>query len=263
MPDLAAMKARRTESPSRPGGSLRADAVTVRFDGVTALSEVSLRLGIGEILGLIGPNGAGKTTLINVLSGFQRPSSGTVGLDDEAITRYSPQRRARRGIVRTFQSVRLFEGLPVYDNVALGATGVGMKSNAAEDAAWQALDTVGLADKADELPTSLPHGSERLVGIARAIAAQPSFLLLDEPAAGLNDAETDELLATLTSLRRKLGIGLLIVEHNMRVIMSVCDRIQTLDRGQTLAVGSPEEIQSNHEVRESYLGTGVTSNGVA
>jgi branched-chain amino acid transport system ATP-binding protein len=235
----------------------------VHFEGVTALDDVTLRVAPTEILGLIGPNGAGKTTLINVLSGFQKPSRGSVMLGDRDITGYSAERRSRSGVVRTFQAVRLFGGLTVFENVQLGAVGIGLRRAAAGVEALAALNLVGLASKANELPNSLPHGEERLVGIARSIATKPSFLLLDEPAAGLTEAEADKLLATLGSLRAGLGIGLLIVEHNMRVIMSVCDRIHALDRGRTLAIGTPQEIQSSRKVLDTYLGTGRGKHGAS
>lgn len=233
---------------------LQATDVSVRFKGVSAVEAVSFGLSTGEILGMIGPNGAGKTTLIDVLSGFVKPCGGSVALDDTDVTDWTPERRAKFGIVRTFQSVRLFERLTLVENVASGCVGIGLGLRDARTRARELLNTIGLARKEEHFAASLPHGEERLVGIARALAADPSFLLLDEPVAGLTDEESDKLLATLRSISENLGSGLLVVEHNMRVIMSLCDRLHVLDHGRTLATGSPAEVRTNPEVRRAYLG---------
>jgi branched-chain amino acid transport system ATP-binding protein len=216
---------------------------------------VDLTLRKSEILGLIGPNGAGKTTLVNALSGFQRPSSGSVALDGRDVTGWSPNRLARQGLARTFQSVRLFHGLTVAENVELGGVGVGTTRRAARRHATELLERLGLADKADMLAAGLPHGLERRLGIVRSLATRPAFLLLDEPAAGLNEQESDELVQTLTTIRDDFLCGLVVIEHDMRLIMRLCERIQVLDHGKTIAVGAPAEVRADPAVLTAYLGT--------
>ena len=233
---------------------LEARELTVRFGGVRAVDGVDFELRKGEILGLIGPNGAGKTTLVNALSGFQKPNSGTVLLNGEDVTGWRPHRLARRGLTRTFQSVRLFPGLTVLENVELGGVGVGMRRPAARRAANELLDRLGLADKAESLATGLPHGLERRLGIVRALAAKPTFLLLDEPAAGLNEAESDELVDALTLIRDDFSCALVVIEHDMRVIMRLCERIQVLDYGKTISIGTPVEVRADPAVLTAYLG---------
>ena len=180
--------------------TLRAVGVGVEFSGLKALSDVSVELRQGEILGLIGPNGAGKTTLVNVLSGFQRPTTGQVFLGSREVTGVPPHKLAVRGLGRTFQSVRLFGRMTVFENVLVGAVAGGLRSRAARETTWTLLERMGLA-QAWELPAaSLPHGAERRLGILRALAVRPRFLLLDEPAAGLNESETEGLLETLQLL---------------------------------------------------------------
>jgi len=235
--------------------TLEASGVVVRFGGLVAIDKVDLTLEQHTILGLIGPNGAGKTTLVNALSGFQRLSSGTVSLSGRDITRVRPHRRSRDGIVRTFQAVRLFRDLTVLENVEAGLAGMGHRRAVTRERALEALDWVGLGDKADWTASRLPYGDERRLGIARAVAMRPHFLMLDEPAAGLNAAEAGAVAALVRRICDGFGCGLLIIEHNMRLIMDVCDRIQVLASGATIAVGSPAEIQSNAEVRQAYLGS--------
>jgi branched-chain amino acid transport system ATP-binding protein len=233
---------------------LEARGLCVHFGGVRAVDGVDLELRKGEILGLIGPNGAGKTTLVNALSGFEKPSAGKVYLSGADVTGWAPHRLARRGLARTFQSVRLFPGLTVLENVELGGVGVGMRRPAARAAARELLDRLGLAERADSLATGLPHGLERRLGMLRALASKPAFLLLDEPAAGLNERESDELVQALTLIRDDFSCGLVVIEHDMRVIMRLCERIQVLDYGKTISIGSPLEVRSDPAVLTAYLG---------
>jgi len=228
----------------------------VDFQGLRALDSVHLGLGRGEILGLIGPNGAGKTTLVNVLSGFQEPSAGAVVLDGADITRRAPSSRARLGLSRTFQNVRLFAGLTAAQNVQAAALGVGMRPRAARARAAGLLERFGLADKAARPAASLPYGEERRLGLARALAVEPAFLLLDEPAAGLDEREGDELAESLRTLPEQDGCGVLLIEHDMRIVMRLCHRIQVIDHGLTIAVGTPEQVRADPAVLEAYLGTG-------
>ena len=240
----------------RDGESLTASAITVQFEGLRALDNVDLTLAQGEILGLIGPNGAGKTTLVNVLSGFQRQSAGRVVISTGDITGWPPHKVARAGVGRTFQNVRLFPTLTVLENVQAGASRSRRSGNEAHHVAVALLEFASLSERMTLEAASLSHGEERLVGIMRALAMRPVFLLLDEPAAGLNEEESIDLVEMLRRIRERFDLGLLIIEHDMSVIMSLCERIQVLDHGKTLAVGSPREVQQNAEVRRAYLGAG-------
>jgi branched-chain amino acid transport system ATP-binding protein len=238
----------------RPGESLRASAVSRSFAGVQALRSVSLELRRGEVLGLIGPNGAGKSTLVNLLSGFDRPTHGEVLLDERDVTRWRASRRGRHGLARTFQHSHAFRALSVRENVEVSALGVGASPQQAARRAGELLDLLRLAAYANVPAGSLAHGDERRLGVARALATEPRFVLLDEPAAGLPEAEVPGFAAVVSSVRDDHGAGVLLIDHNMTLIMGVCDRIQVLDQGETLAEGTPDEIRANLDVAAAYLG---------
>jgi len=228
--------------------------VVVNFQGLRAIDRVSLRLDSGEVLGLIGPNGAGKTTLVNVLTGFQEADSGSVHLGGQDIGRWLPHERSRRGLVRTFQNVLPFAGLTALENVEAGAMATGVGRAGARRRAMEVLDWLGLAARAHRKVDTLPFGEERRVGIARAVAMAPQFLLMDEPAAGLNDAECDDLKLVVGRIRRELACGILLIEHRMSLIFALCDRIHVLQQGRTIAIGLPDEIRNDAAVRQAYLG---------
>ncbi|HKB92921.1 MAG TPA: ABC transporter ATP-binding protein [Gaiellaceae bacterium] len=238
----------------RPGESLRASSVSRSFAGVQALGGVSLELRRDEVVGLIGPNGAGKSTLVNVLSGFDRPSEGSVELEGRDVTRWPAHRRGRHGLARTFQHAHAFGALTVRENVEVAALGVGAGPRRAVRRADELLELLGLSARADEPAAALPHGDERRLGVARALATEPRFVLMDEPAAGLPEAEVPAFAAVVRSVRDDHGAGVLLIDHNMALIMAVCDRIQVLDQGRTLAEGTPVEIRANIDVAAAYLG---------
>ena len=219
-----------------------------------ALREVSLEVGRGEVVGLIGPNGAGKSTLVNVLSGFDRPTSGRVELEGRDITGWTPHRRGRHGLARTFQHMHAFRSLTVRENVEVAALGVGSRPRTARSRASELLDVLSLASYADAPAATLAHGDERRLGVARALATDPRFVLLDEPAAGLPEAEVPDFAAVVRSVKDQHGAGVLLIDHNMALIMGICDRIQVLDQGMTLAEGTPDEIRANLDVASAYLG---------
>jgi branched-chain amino acid transport system ATP-binding protein len=239
-----------------PDPTLRAIGVSRSFEGIHALQDVDLELAPDEVLGLIGPNGAGKTTLVNLLTGFDLPSSGRIELGADEITRWPPHRRGRAGLARTFQHGRLFRGLTVRENVEVSALGVGVAPAEARRRAERLLDLLGLAARADQPASVLPHGDERRLGVARALALQPRFVLMDEPAAGLHEAEIPAFAAVVRSVRDDFGAGVLLIDHNVALIMEVCDRVHVLDRGRTLAAGTPDEIRCNFDVATAYLGAG-------
>ena len=242
-----------TETQGRPGGSLRASAVSRSFAGVQALRDVSLELRQGEVVGLIGPNGAGKSTLVNILSGFDRPTRGRVLLEDRDVTRWPAFRRGRRGLARTFQHSHAFGGLTVRENIAVSALGVGASQREAAKRTKELLELLGLAEHADQPASSLPHGDERRLGVARALATEPRFVLMDEPAAGLPEAEIPDF-ATAVGTVRERGAGVLLVDHNVALVLEVCERIHVLDQGTTLAEGTPDEIRAHLGVAAAYLG---------
>ncbi|KQU92802.1 hypothetical protein ASD12_26045 [Mesorhizobium sp. Root102] len=229
---------------------LVAEAISVRFGGLEALRAVDLAIGPGEIVGLIGSNGAGKSTLINVLSGFQRPTAGAVKLGDRPIGGLSPHLVARAGIVRTFQAVRLFQDLSVVNNVAAAAAALGGSLSTANTL----IEMLGLSDLRDQRAGSLSYAHQRRLAIARSLALKPRFLLLDEPAAGMTPAEVADIKAILLEVRENTGTGMLLVEHNMSLVMSTCERLVVLDSGRVIARGSPQAVRRDPAVRASYLG---------
>jgi branched-chain amino acid transport system ATP-binding protein len=230
---------------------LETKEIMVRFGGVMALGGVNVAVPIGQVTGLIGPNGAGKTTLFNVISGIQTPTSGSVTIDAQDVTRIAPHRRARLGLARTFQRLELFGSLSVRDNVRVAAE----LARIPDVRQWvdAVLHRVGLTELAEQTAGDLPTGSARLVEIARALATKPRLLLLDEPASGLDESETDHLGLLLRSLAAE-GLGVLLVEHDVGLVMHVCDSIYVLDLGLIIAHGTPEEIKHNPRVLTAYLG---------
>ena len=256
------MPATAGEAERGPGETLRASSVSRSFEGVQALRDVTLELRRREVVGLIGPNGAGKSTLVNVLTGFDRPDEGSVELEGREITGWSPQRRARAGLARTFQHSRSFRDLTVRENVEVAALGAGAGPREARRRAGRLLDVLGLAEVGGRRAAELAHGDERRLGVARVLATDPSFVLLDEPAAGLPDAEVPEFAEVVRSLLDEHDAGMLLIDHNMALVMGVCDRIHVLDQGRTLAAGTPEEIRGNLDVAAAYLGeTAVRETG--
>jgi len=250
-----------TEETRRPGETLRASAVSRSFEGVQALRDVTLELRRGEIVGLIGPNGAGKSTLVNVLSGFDRPTTGTVELAGRDVTRWTPHRRGRQGLARTFQHSHAFRSFSVRENVEVAALGVRSGSREARRRTDELLRRVRLAAHADRPAATLPHGDERRLGLARALATDPRFLLLDEPAAGLPEGELEELGAVIRWVRDEHGAGVLLIDHNMALVLEICDRVHVLDQGRMLAEGTPHEIRGNLDVASAYLGESALAEG--
>ena len=249
---------------------MQVDGLEKRFGGITAVRDYSLDLAQNELLGLIGPNGAGKTTVFNMLSGILPPTAGRIRLLDMDITRFAPHQTAKAGIARTFQNIRLFRDLTVLDNIKVAFhmhRGAGLWSTLAhlpgfrraedrmEKEARDFAEMMQLTHVLDQPAKNLPYGDQRRMEIARAMAARPKVLLLDEPAAGMNPQETQSLMETIRTLHREHKISILIVEHDMRLVMNLCQRIQVLNQGQLLAQGSPEQIQNSPEVIEAYLGS--------
>ena len=238
---------------------LATEDIVVRFGGLRALSEASIDVDPGRVTGLIGPNGAGKTTLFNVITGLQDPDGGRVVLDGVNITRYSPFRRARMGISRTFQKLEAFTSLSARDNVLVAAEQRRAWDRSAFNppaVADELLERVGIGDVAQFMVGTLPTGTARLVELARALALNPRVLLLDEPSSGLNEHET----ASMAMLLRQLvadGLAVLLVEHDMSLVMGTCETIYVLEFGQMIAVGTPQEIQASEAVQAAYLGSAV------
>ena len=234
--------------------ALVVDKVSKHFYELHAVDNVSLRLERGEILGLIGPNGSGKTTLINVVTGVLPPTGGRVFAGGRDLTGRPAYEIARAGLARTFQRVRLFGGLSVLENVMVAAMSIGARRADASLRAQAALTRMGVERWAGTPATALPYGHERMVEVARALAMRPRFLFLDEPAAGLNEDESEELLTRLAQVPAESGLGMLIVDHDMHLIMRLCHRLHVLNYGRTIAEGTPQQVRSVPEVVEAYLG---------
>jgi branched-chain amino acid transport system ATP-binding protein len=225
------------------------------FEGVKALNGVSFDLRRDQVTGLIGPNGAGKTTLVNMMSGVDFPDSGRIELNGEDITSWTAEKRAHAGLARTFQHGHLFDRLSARENVALGALGVGARRVAADATADELLERFDLTHYADSEGRSLPHGEASKLGVARALAADPSFVLMDEPAAGLSEPEVPAFVATVRSICRDHHVGVLIIDHNIELIMELCDFVVVLDNGAILTSGLPQEVRANPAVASAYLGS--------
>ena len=251
---------------------LQAKNVTIRFGGLTAVSNFNLAIQPHELVGLIGPNGAGKTTIFNMLTGVYKPTEGEIRICGTPTGDMKPYQITSLGIARTFQNIRLFKELSVLDNVKIGGhihykysgTSAVLHTNrfraaeqTAEDEAMRLLDIFGLRGRAHDDAKNLPYGDQRRLEIARALAARPRLLLLDEPAAGLNDSETLALMETIHDIRDRFDIAVLLIEHNMELVMGICERIVVLNFGKTIAEGAPEAIRANQDVIEAYLGEPV------
>lgn len=239
-----------------PGGpsTLSAENIGVRFQSLAALTDINLTLQRGEIFGLIGPNGAGKTTLVNCLTGFQQPSSGRIALGERDTGGWGPDHFRKAGIARTFQAGRLFKDMTVIENIEVAGVGMGLSRREARRHGLALLEWLGIAGKAEQTAGALPYTDERRVGIARALMLSPAFVLMDEPAAGMSDAECEDLMRLVSSMPALYGCGVLLIEHNMSVVMAVCARVHVLDGGRSVAEGTCREIQNNPAVIGAYLG---------
>ena len=249
--------------------TLNAKKATIRFGGLVAVNELDMQVRRGEIYGLIGPNGAGKTSIFNLLTGVYEPTSGEIHFEGARIDGMRPYQISRRGVSRTFQNIRLFPGMSVLENV-MTACHIHARQNLLDAVlrlprfykderehrafAMELLEIFDLGNLKNEGGTSLPYGKQRRLEIVRALATRPKLLLLDEPAAGLNPSEQEDLMNLIQQIRDRFGLTILLVEHNMKVVMGVCERIQVVDYGKSIALGVPDEIKNNPKVIEAYLG---------